>query len=161
MVRYGPDKDRLLVGVIGAAHGIRGAVRIKSFTGDPKAIASYPLIRGDKQGGRLKLSLVRPGKGGFIATIDGVTDRNEAETLKGLKLYVRRSDLPEPGEEEFYHHDLIGLIVQDDQGRECGTVKAVENFGAGELLDLLLEKPVKDMGRNILVPFTKDRKSVV
>ncbi len=155
MVRPVPDKDRVLVGVIGAAHGIKGAIRVKSFTHDPKAIADYSLIRGDKDGGGLKLSLIRPDKGGFIAAVDGIADRNAAEGLKGLKLYVMRRDLPKPSEEEFYHHDLIGLKVLDDQGQERGTVKAVENFGAGELLELALEEPVKDMGRDILVPFTR------
>ena len=144
-------KDTLIVmGVITAAHGIRGEVKLKSFTEVPEDIATYgPLYMND--GPRtLEILSLKPAKGQFIARLKGVGDRNAAEALKGVKLKVPRSRLPEPEEDEFYYEDLIGLMVEDEQGHPLGRIKAVQNFGAGDLLEIQPEK-----GRSFFVPFTR------
>ncbi len=144
-------KDTLIVmGVITAAHGIRGEVKLKSFTEVPEDIAAYgPLYLND--GPRtLEILSLKPAKGHFIARLKGVGDRNAAEALKGVKLKVPRSRLPEPEEDEFYYEDLIGLGVEDVSGELVGRVCAVQNFGAGDLLEI---RPPK--GRSFFVPFTR------
>ncbi len=144
-------KDTLIVmGVITAAHGIRGEVKLKSFTEVPEDIASYgPLYLNDGPQ-RLEILSLKPAKGQFVARLKGITDRNAAEALKGCKLKMPRSRLPEPDEDEFYYEDLVGLAVEDEQGRPLGRIKAVQNFGAGDLLEIQPEK-----GRSYYVPFTR------
>jgi len=132
----------VLMGAIIGAHGIKGEVKVKSFAGAPKAIASYgPLV--DAKGRSFALSVTgqaSPGKNGvnqdvLIARIDGVGDRNAAEALKGVELFVARERLPKiADEEEFYLADLIGLEVVDQHGMAHGHVIAVENYGAGDLI---------------------------
>ncbi len=139
----------VLVGTIGAAHGLKGEVRLTSHTGDPMAIADYqPLL--DPAGNRLKIVSLRPAKGVLIARFAGVDDRNGAEALNGVTLFVPRSALPEPDEEEFYHEDLIGLSIRDRDGGTLGTVKAVQDFGAGDVLEIALLG-----GRQAMIPFTR------
>lgn len=145
-----PDA-RVLVGVIVGAHGVRGAVRIKSFTADPAAIAAYGPLEDESGTRRLEIRLVGEGKGVVIATLKGIEDRNAAEALKGLRLYVPRAALPPPGEEEFYHADLIGLAAVRRDGTPLGRVCAVHDFGAGDSLELALAD-----GGTLLVPFTKE-----
>lgn len=127
----------ILLGVIAAAHGIQGAVKIKTFTQDPQNMLTYGPLRDEKgRGYSLKLvRLVLPD--GFIATVEGIKDRTQAEALRGVKLYVERGQLPDLAEEEFYHSDLIGLPVQDLQGQDVGRVRAVSNFGAGDFLEII------------------------
>lgn len=140
----------ILLGVIGAAHGIKGEVRIKTFTGDPVAIADYgPLV--DEQGRRFEIAEIRPSKEVVVARLKGVTSREGAETLNGVKLFVERSRLPQAeDEDEFLQADLIGCSVVAGDGTVLGTVSTVANYGAGDLLDI--ETPD---GRSILMPFTK------
>lgn len=130
--------DRLVVlGVITGAHGIRGEVKLKSFTEDPEAIAGYgPLAT--TVGSTLEIQSLKPSKNGFIARIKGVNDRNQAEALRGTELKVDREKLPEPGDEEFYYADLIGLRAETPDGKSYGKVIAVHDFGAGELLEIQL-----------------------
>lgn len=145
-----PD-DKVLAGVITAAHGIKGEVKLKSFTADPKAIARYgPLLA--STGERLEIQRLKGQKDGFIATLKGIGDRNKAETLKGVELFVARSQLPEAEEGEVYLHDLIGLAAVTASGERFGTVIAVPNFGAGDLLEIRREG-VKE---TVLVPFAQD-----
>lgn len=144
-----PDA-RVLVGVIVGAHGVRGAVRIKPFTAEPAAIAAYGPLEDETGTRRFEISLVGEGKGVVIATLKGIGDRNAAEALKGLRLYVARAALPPPGEEEFYHADLIGLAAVRRDGTLLGRVCAVHDFGAGDSLELALAD-----GGTLLVPFTK------
>lgn len=144
-----PDA-RVLVGVIVGAHGVRGAVRIKSFTAEPAAIAAYGPLEDETGTRRFEIRLVGEGKGVVIATLKGIEDRNAAEALKGLRLYVARAALPPPGEEEFYHADLIGLAAVRRDGTPLGRVCAVHDFGAGDSLELALAD-----GGTLLVPFTK------
>jgi len=127
---------RVCLGQIGAAHGVRGEVRLRSFTADPTAIAKYgPLETED--GRVIEIKSLRPAKDHFVATLSGIADRNAAEALANVKLYVPRERLPEPeAADEFYHADLIGLAVRDRAGQRLGTVVAVHNFGAGDLIEV-------------------------
>src|SRR5208282_6046355 len=140
---------RVCLGQIGAAHGVRGEVRLRSFTADPAAIANYGPL--ETEDGRVfEIETLRPGKDHFVATLSGVADRNAAQALVNVKLYVPRERLPKPEEpDEFYHADLIGLAVVDRAGQRLGTVVAIHNFGAGDLIEV---RP--DAGGNTeLVPF--------
>jgi 16S rRNA processing protein RimM len=127
---------RICLGQIGAPHGVRGEVRLHSFTADPAAIAAYGPL--ETEDGRVfEIESLRPAKHALVAKLSGVADRDAAERLTNTKLYVPRERLPEPVEaDEFYHADLIGLRAVDPAGRECGTVVAVHNFGAGDLIEL-------------------------
>jgi 16S rRNA processing protein RimM len=127
---------RICLGQIGAAHGVRGEVRLRSFTADPTAITSYGPL--ETEDGRIfEIESLRPAKDYFVATLSGVADRNAAERLANIKLYVPRARLPEPDEpDEFYYADLIGLAVVDRAGKQLGAVIAVHNFGAGDLLEV-------------------------
>ena len=137
------------VGVIIGAHGVKGEVRLKSFTGDPSAIAGFgPLATG--AGESFEIVKLRPGKDGFIAILKGVTDRDRAEALKGTELFVGSERLPKPDKGEVYLRDLIGLVVMSG-GARLGEVIAVQNYGAGDLLDVRLEGK-KD---TVLIPFAK------
>jgi 16S rRNA processing protein RimM len=124
------------LGQIGAAHGVRGEVRLRSFTAEPAAIANYGPL--ETEDGRVfAIESLRPAKDYFVATLSGVADRNAAERLANIKLYVPRERLPQPDEpDEYYHADLIGLAAVDRAGRPLGTVIAVHNFGAGDLIEL-------------------------
>jgi len=136
--------------VIGAAHGIKGELRVKTFTGDPLALADYgPLYA--KDGRAFQIIDIRPANTVVVVRFKGVSDRNAAEALAGTELFVDRSMLPDDGEEdEFYHADLVGLEVRDDTGAAIGKVVAVHNFGGGDILDVTLG------GRKgVLVPFTQ------
>jgi 16S rRNA processing protein RimM len=140
---------RICLGQIGAPHGVRGEVRLHSFTANPTAIATYGPL--ETEDGRVfTIESLRPAKHAFVAKLSGVAGRDAAERLANTKLYVPRERLPEPAEaDEFYHADLIGLRVVDCAGRECGTVVAVHNFGAGDLIEL--QPP--DGAQTELLPF--------
>ncbi|MFZ0422510.1 MAG: ribosome maturation factor RimM [Xanthobacteraceae bacterium] len=127
---------QVCLGQIGAPHGVRGEVRLRSFTADPAAITSYgPLETED--GRVLEIEALRPAKDHFVATLAGIADRNAAERLTNVKLYVPRERLPKPEEpDEYYHADLIGLAAVDRAGNPLGSVIAVHNFGAGDLIEL-------------------------
>lgn len=139
------------VGRLGAAHGVRGEIRLKSFTGDPAAIATYGPLR-DPMGGRQfvieSLRLIRDDM--FVARLAGVRDRSAAEALCNVDLYVARDKLPEPADEEFYHSDLIGLTAVSETGETIGKVLNVLNFGAGDILEI---RPIS--GEPMLLPFTR------
>lgn len=144
------DDKLVLLGVIGAAHGIKGEVRIKTFTGDPLAIAEYgPLT--DEKGRRFEIAEIRPAKEVVVARLKGITSREAAESLNGVQLFVARDRIPAPDDEdEFLQADLIGCVVVGPDGETLGTVTTVANYGAGDLLDILLPD-----GRSVLMPFTK------
>lgn len=139
---------RVCLGQVGAPHGVRGEVRLYSFTADPEAIAQYGPLE-TEAGGVVEIAALRPAKGHFVARLAGVADRNAAERLTNVKLYVRRERLPDlPDADEFYHADLIGLAVFDRAGTQLGTVVAVHNFGAGDLIELQQAD-----GRTTMLPF--------
>jgi 16S rRNA processing protein RimM len=140
---------RICLGQIGAAHGLRGEVRLHSFTSDPSAIARYGPLETD-DGRTFEIESLRPAKDHFVAQLVGIHGRNAAELLTNVKLYVPRERLPEPeAGDEFYHADLVGLAVVDRAGRQLGSVVAVHNFGAGDLIELRLNTSDKTE----LVPF--------
>ena len=126
-------------------------MRLWSFTADPLMVADYgPLESAD--GERFEIEALRPGKGFFIARLKGIADRSAAERLSNVELYVPRERLPEPdAADEFYHADLIGLTVVDTEGSALGRVVAVQNFGAGDLMEVL---PIAG-GDTVLLPFTE------
>jgi 16S rRNA processing protein RimM len=131
------EDRRILLGRITGAHGIRGEVVIDSFASEPADIAAYgPLATQD--GRALDIKVVRVTTKGVIARVSGISDRNGAEALKGVGLYVDRDRLPEAEEGEFYHADLIGLRAEDKRGNLIGTVVAVANYGAGDILEIRL-----------------------
>jgi 16S rRNA processing protein RimM len=136
--------------VVGAPHGVRGEIRIKSETTDPLDIGAYgPLATED--GRTLKVKTVRPGKGVVVATFEGINDRDAAEALKNQRLYVDRDRLPEPDEDEWYHADLVGLAAVGVDGTQIGTVTAVQDFGGGDLLEVALT----GSRRTVFVPFNR------
>jgi 16S rRNA processing protein RimM len=141
-------KDMVLVGAITGAHGIRGEVKLKSFTTDPQALVSYSPLETAK-GQKLEVVKIRPQKEGVLAILKGVTDRNAAEALRGTELFVPRSRLPEPDEDEVYIHDLIGRPVHLVDGARLGEIIDVVDYGAGDLIDVKVE------GRKdtVLIPF--------
>ena len=130
---------RICLGQIGAAHGVGGEVRLRSFTAEPAAITDYgPLETED--GRMLRIESLRPAKDHFVARLAGIRDREAARALANAKLYVPRERLPEPATaDEFYHADLIGLAVIGPAGERLGTVIAVYNFGAGDLIEVQQE----------------------
>lgn len=137
------------VGAIAGAFGVHGEVRLKSFCADPAAIADYaPLATDD--GRSYEVRLLRPITGAFAARLSGVATREEAEALKGTRLYAPRDRLPPLGDDEFYHADLIGLSVVDTGGAVLGTVRAVLDHGAGDILEV-----VRPGAPELLLPFTR------
>ena len=127
---------RICLGQIGAAHGVRGEVRLYSFTAEPEAIAGYgPLETED--GRVVQIESLRHAKDHFVGKLAGIDDRSAAEQLTNVKLYVLRERLPAPDQpDEFYHADLIGLTAVDRAGEKLGTVVALHNFGAGDLIEV-------------------------
>lgn len=150
----GADDDRIVVAQFGAAHGIRGEVRLKSFTQDPLSVGAYgPLETED--GRAFIIRSMRPAAGTapdmLVVAVEGVTTRDQAEGLNGLELSMPRSRLPQAEAEEFYHADLVGLEVAMKDGTVAGVVVAVRNFGAGDLVEVAPRR-----GASFLVPFTRD-----
>lgn len=144
------EVGRVCVGQFGGAHGIRGWVRIASYTTDPADVASYGPLTDESGERRFRVSVKRIAKGSVIASIEGVADRNAAEALRGLRLYVERAALPPAGEDEFYRADLIGLDAVTPDGAALGRIVAVEDYGAGDVIELRLAA-----GGSVLVPFTE------
>ena len=140
---------QICVARIGAAHGVRGAVKLWTFTEDPLAVTRYgPLST--KDGARsFEVAHAREAKGHLVATLKGVTSRNEAERLNGLELYVAREKLPATDEDEYYHTDLIGLAAVTPADEPLGKVIAIHNFGAGDIIEIAPPR-----GPTMLLPFT-------
>jgi 16S rRNA processing protein RimM len=145
-----PDPAGLVcVGAIAGGFGVAGDVRLKSFCADPAAIAGYaPLVTED--GRRFGVTIVRPIAGAFAARLTGVSTREQAEALKGTRLYASRDRLPPLPDDEFYHADLIGLAVVDTGGAPLGTVRAVLDHGAGDILEI-----ARPGAPDLLLPFTR------
>jgi 16S rRNA processing protein RimM len=146
---------RICVGIMVGAHGLRGLVKVKSFTENPSDVAAYGPVSDEagQRSWRLEVTGPAPRKSSdvLLVRIAGVTDRDAAQALHGTRLYVAREALPALAEEEtYYHADLIGLAVEDPAGRALGTVTAVENHGAGDLLEI-----AGPGGESLLLPFTR------
>ena len=139
----------ICVARIGAAHGVRGAVKLWTFTEDPLAVQTYgPLITRD--GSRqFEVATAREAKGHLVATLKGVATREEAERLNGIELYVARDKLPATDDDEYYHADLIGLAAVTAGGAPLGRVIAIHNFGAGDIIEI-----APPHGPTLLLPFT-------
>jgi 16S rRNA processing protein RimM len=142
--------DRVCVAQIGAPHGVRGEVRFWSFTEDPMAVTRYGSLETEDGSRRFDIETLRPAKRFFVARLRGIADRASAERLNNLRLYVAREKLPPTEDDEFYHADLVGLTAVNRQGKTLGTVVAVQNFGAGDLLEI---KPARG-GEPVMLPFT-------
>ena len=147
---------RICVGLVTGPHGIAGAVRIKSFTAVPEDIARYGPLEDESGGRRFTLEILGAAKGVVLARLAGVADRNRAEALRGLKLYLPRTALPPPAAEEYYHADLIGLRAVLPDGTAIGGVRAIHDFGAGDVIEI--ERPAAPPA---LVPFTRAAVPVV
>ncbi|OAF00827.1 16S rRNA processing protein RimM [Bradyrhizobium centrolobii] len=134
---------------IGAAHGVRGAVKLWTFTEDPFAVRRYgPLVTKDGRR-QFEVAQAREAKDHLVATFTGVTTRDEAERLNGIELYVAREKLPATDEDEYYHTDLIGLAAVTTTGDALGRVVAIHNFGAGDIIEIAPPK-----GTTLLLPFS-------
>jgi len=136
--------------VVTVPHGVQGAVRIKSFTEQPEDVAGYGPLTDEAGLRRFELRVVGAGKGVVIARLSGVEDRNQAEALRGLRLYLPRSALPQTEAEEYYHADLIGLEAVLADGTPVGRVRAIHDFGAGDTLEL-----ARPGAPALMVPFTR------
>ena len=134
------------------SHGVRGEVRLRSFTEDPLAIADYGPLESEDGTQRFAIEALRPAKDHFVARFAGVDSREAAEKLTNLRLYIARSQLPPIEDDEtFYHADLVGLAAVTPDGRPLGTVIAVHNFGAGDLIEIA---PASG-GKPMMLPFTE------
>lgn len=142
--------EKVCVAAITGAYGVRGEVRLKSFTADPAALADYSPLT-DEAGRSYDLRLGAAIKGGFAARLSGVGTKEAADALRGTRLYVPRNRLPTLPDDEFYHADLIGLDVVDTGGAPLGRVRAVLDHGAGDLLEIARA----DRAGTILLPFTR------
>jgi len=141
---------RIVVGAIAGAYGVRGEVRVKSFCAIPEDIETYsPLI--DSTGARFDLALIKPIKNGFSARVVQIATKEEADALRGTELLALRDQLPNLPDDEFYHADLIGLAVLDSGGAAVGHVKAVQNNGAEDLLEVTRTTS----SDSVLIPFTR------
>jgi 16S rRNA processing protein RimM len=150
----------LLLGVVIGAQGVRGEVKVKTFTAEPEALGDYGPLQDASATKAYQVKVLRLSKGDVvIARIKGVEDRNAAEAMKGTELYVQRSALPQAGEGEFYHADLVGLTAMMS-GRVLGRVMAVHNYGAGDMLEVKTDTGGPG-GRSAMVPFTDDAVPVV
>ncbi len=141
---------RILLGHIAGAHGIRGEVLIKTYTAAPENVGAYGPLSDESGTRTFNLKSARATQKGVVARLQGVDDRNAAEALKGIALYIERDRLPAAVDGEFYHADLIGLAAVDGDGKPFGEIVAVQNYGAGDLLEVRLA----GAGRTELVPFT-------
>ncbi len=141
-------KKRILIGTVLGPHGVKGDVRVRSFTQEPQALFAFKAVT-DESGAR-SFELKRKGaaKGDFIVAVDGIKDRNAAEALKGLRLFVAREALPKTKKREYYEAELIGLKVADEGGKGLGDVIALHDYGGGPFLEI---KPAK--GASFMLPF--------
>ena len=128
--------ELVLVAQVSAAVGLQGEFKLLSFMEDPFSVLEFNPLRDEKGAGVLILTKAREHKGALVVRAEGVADRTAADRIRGLKLYVLRADLPEPDEDEYYITDLIGMEVVDGSGAPVGRVMNVDNFGAGDLLDI-------------------------
>jgi len=141
----------ICVGAIAGAFGVRGEVRLKSFTADPAAIADYAPLFSEDGARRFDVTITRPLKGGFAALLSGVATKEQADALRGTQLFVPRDRLPALPDDEFYHADLVGLDVVDTGGAPLGRVIAVQDHGAGDLLEIR----APGARQTVLLPFTR------
>jgi 16S rRNA processing protein RimM len=141
---------RVCVGLVTAAHGVRGAVRVKSFTAVPEDIAHYGPVEDETGQRRFMLAIIGAARGTLIVRLPGIEDRDRAEALRGLRFYLPRAALPTPQAEEYYHADLVGLAAVLTDGTPVGQVRAIHDFGAGDVIEI-----ARPAAPPALVPFTR------
>jgi 16S rRNA processing protein RimM len=141
--------DQICIARIGAAHGVRGAVKLWTFTEDPFAVQSYGPLSTRDGTRHFEVDTAREAKGHLVATLKGVSTREDAERLNGIELYIAREKLPATDEDEYYHADLIGLAAVSSAHEPIGRVIAIHNFGAGDIIEI-----APPSGATLLLPFT-------
>lgn len=151
----GLEGDWVCVGAFGAPHGVRGDLRLKSFTERADAVFAYGALHQGAGGSPVDVKKLRTTKDGFVVRVDGVGSPEEAAKLKSKKLFVPRDVFAVADDDEYYLADLIGLKVRDLAGQPLGYVYAVENFGADDLIEVKLDSPQKGFGRFVFIPFTR------
>ena len=147
--RAASEHKLVCVAAVAAAHGVRGALKLKTFTEAPENVGAYGALLDEAGRELFEVEVIGPAKGGIVVKAEGISDRDAAEALRGVRLYVARSRLPEPEPDAFYYEDLVGLAVQDTDGRSLGQVIGVHDFGAGEVIEY--RAPTGD---SAMVPFT-------
>ncbi|MFL5237948.1 MAG: ribosome maturation factor RimM [Rhizomicrobium sp.] len=141
----------VLLGVVIGAQGLKGEVKVKTFTETPEKLGAYGELH-TKDGRKLVIANARAAKDVAVVQLEGIADRDAAESLKGVEFYIPRGALPAAEEHEFYHADLVGLRAEDTEGRAVGNVIAIHNFGAGDVIEMARE----DGGGTVLMPFTRE-----
>ena len=150
----GDDNTRICLGAFAGAHGVKGEAKIKSFTEAPENIAAYGPVESEDGARTFQLTVIREMKAGFVLVrAPEIKSREDAESLKGVRLYVARSKLPPPDNDEYYLSDLVGLKAFDETGATLGVIGAVYDFGAGDLIEL---KDIPDINGVRLISFTKE-----
>lgn len=149
-----PDEDWVLVGVFTGVRGVKGEAIVKSFMENPTGMADLGQLYAGAARDPLALSALRQMKGKLAVRVAGVDTRDQAEALRGVEIYLRRSDLPVPEADEFYVTDLEGLEALDGSGNRLGRVSAVHDFGAGPVIEIALDAPRKGVGTTPVLPFT-------
>ena len=144
--------DKVCVGAIAGAFGVKGEVRLKSFCAEPEAIQTYGPLFSEDGSASWTVKIDRAVKGGFAARLSGVQNKTAADALRGTRLYAPRDVLPELPDDEFYHTDLMNLSVVDTGGVEIGKVRAVLNHGAGDILEIAGPK----LKQSVMLPFTQE-----
>jgi 16S rRNA processing protein RimM len=143
------SSSQICVARIGAAHGVRGAVKLWTFTEDPLAVKRYGPLTTRDGARQFEIATAREAKGHLVATLKGIATRDEAERLNGVELYIAREKLPDTDEDEYYHADLIGLAAVNTADEPIGRVIAIHNFGAGDIIEI-----APPHGATMLLPFT-------
>jgi 16S rRNA processing protein RimM len=152
MMQHAEKQDRkVCIGVIAGPHGVKGLVRLKSFTADPEDVVAYGPLTDAAGARRFTVEITGAARDMLVARIDDVRDRDAAEALRGIELYVDRAALPEAEADEFYHADLIGLPVRTADGSAFGTVLALYDYGAGDMIEIRCVD-----GGTELLPFNRD-----
>jgi 16S rRNA processing protein RimM len=141
--------ERICVAKIGAAHGVRGEVRLWTFTEDPLAVTHYGPLSTKDGARQFEVMKAREARDHLVATFKGVNDRTAAEKLNGIELYIARDQLPATDDDEYYHSDLIGLAAETTAGEPLGRVIAMHNFGAGDIIEI-----APPAGSTLLLPFS-------
>ncbi|MBI4275223.1 MAG: ribosome maturation factor RimM [Rhizobiales bacterium] len=143
------QKKRVCVAQLGAAHGLKGEMWLRSFTEEPGAVAGYGALETEDGARSFEIVNLRAAKDRFVVKLSGIDNRDAAETLRNVKLYVPRDRLPAIGDESFYHADLIGLAAVTTRGEALGELIAIQNYGAGDILEIRLRD-----GTTVMLPFT-------
>ncbi len=144
------DKTRICVGAFAGAFGVQGEVRLKSYCAIPEAIADYGVLTDESGAKTYEFVIARGIKNGFAVRVQGVVTKEQADLLNNVEVFATRDQLPNLPDDEFYHSDLVGLTVVDTGGTKLGTVRAVQNYGAGDVLDVATPE-----GTELMLPFTR------